>query len=292
MPEGPEVLRCGVQLSSIIKGRKLIELKPISGKLFRRTPTVQINQLVTDVVVKGKTIFIQLADGREIVSTLGMSGWWYPALSKIGDKKVYHQQKLVDAVDIVLKSMKHTRVALVMEGTDNDAFYVDQRNFGNLKLISKQEANDIRGRIGVELLTQNIDGHAAISALRKQDKHEIGGVLLNQNVLCGVGNIYRAETLYICKINPYRTVGSLSTHELQDIVEVAAHVLSIAYHYEGTLVYPLSFLERMLKCKIDSEWDSVHGPLAYQRSKDLFGNEVNRSILAGRTMWWVPSIQV
>jgi formamidopyrimidine-DNA glycosylase len=292
MPEGPEVLRCGVQLSSIIKGKLLRQIKPISGKLSRKMAAIDINLIVTDVIVKGKTIFVQLADGREMVTTLGMSGWWYPAIDKVGDQKVYHQQKLIDATDVVLKALKHTRVELVMDD-GNNAFYVDQRNFGNLKIVSKEEANAIRSRMGIEILTNKpIDGHAAVAALRRQGKREIGGVLLNQDVLCGIGNIYRAETLYICKINPFRQVDSLSTTELQNIIEVSAHVLNIAYHYEGKLVYPLSFLERMLKTRIPSDWDSVHGPLVYQRSTDLFGNEVNRSILAGRTLWWVPTIQV
>ena len=291
MPEGPEVLRCGVQLSKIIKGKTLIALKPLSGKLSRKMTTISIDQTVLDVVVKGKTIFIQLADGREIVSTLGMSGWWYPSTDKVGDMKVYHQGQLIDAIDVVIKSMKHSRVELVMDG--DSAFYVDQRNFGNIKIVSQQEAISIRHRMGVELLRPSgeIDGMAAISALRTQGKKEIGAVLMNQDILCGLGNIYRAETLYISKINPFRMVSSLSTQELYTIINVAAHVLNIAYFLEGTLAYPIDLLERTLG-KIPLESDSVRGPMVYRRGQDIFGNEVNRSILAGRTLWWVPSIQI
>lgn len=295
MPEGPEVLRCGMQLSDIIKGKVLRELKPLSGKLSRKMQTLIFDQMVVDVIVKGKTIFIQLADGREIVSSLGMSGWWYPAFDKIHDRKVYHRGELVDASTVVLKSLKHARVELTVDDNEK-AFYVDQRNFGNIKIVSKAEANAIRGRMGVEMLVKEndawIDGQAALIALESQGRKEIGAVLLNQDILCGIGNIYRAEILYISKINPYRLVSSLSRKELIKIVNVATIVLNIAFAYEGTLAYPLYFLEENLgPLQVDRTYTTIQGPMVYGRREDIFRNEVNRSILAGRTLWWVPNIQ-
>ena len=292
MPEGPEVLRCGNQLSSTIKGRILKSLVPLSGKLSRRMNKVIIDQFVTDVIVKGKTIFIQLADGREIVSTLGMSGWWYPTAAKLESVKVYNPGSS-ELIKAVASSMKHARVQLVVDGI-NDAFYIDPRNFGNMKIITKDEANKIRSRIGVELLTPNVavDGVAALKALRKQGNREIGAVLLNQDILCGIGNIYRAETLYIARIDPFKKIGDLTDQDLIRIIETAVYILNLSYAYEGTLIYPLDLLRPTLwPFLTEYSGNSVRGPLAYGRSHDMFGNEVNRFTLAGRTMWWVPAIQ-
>lgn len=292
MPEGPEVLRCGNQLRTTIKGQTLLELKPISGKLSRQISAIAFNSTITDVIVKGKTIFIQLDNGQEIVSTLGMSGWWYPPLSLIDkDLKVYQQGKLVPAIDIVLKTMKHTRVELVTSG--NSAFYVDPRNFGNLKVVDSTEADKIRAALGLSLLTPDlpVSGGEAISRLRQFPNREIGEILLDQKILCGLGNIYRAETLYISRINPFRMIKDLSYEELARIITVAIHVLNISYYYEGTLVYPCAFLEEHMNVKLDEDHDSIRGPLVYGRRKDSFANPVNSSKLASRTLWWVPNIQ-
>lgn len=293
MPEGPEVLRCGVQLGNMIKGKKLHELRPLSGKLSRQMQPIQFDLNVDDVLVKGKSIFVQLEDGREIFSSLGMSGWWYPEPDQVDEEmNVYHQGKLIRASAVVARSMKHKRVELVVDGPS--AFYVDPRNFGNMKLLDKPAAEKLRAGLGVELLKPNsaVDGMAAVAALRAQGKREIGEVLLDQSVLCGLGNIYRAETLYISRINPFRMTSSLSAEELARIVVVAAQVLNISYHLNGTLVYPMKFLEEHMDRQIHPTHDTVMGPMVYGRGQDLFGNPVNKSSSAGRTLWWVPSIQI
>lgn len=291
MPEGPEVLRCGNQLSGIIKGRTLHQLKPLSGKLSRQMQPIDFGCTVTDVLVKGKSIFIQLEDGQEIFSSLGMSGWWYPPPSEVdSNATVYHQGKMVPINSVVEKAMKHARVELIVDGPS--AFYLDPRNFGNLKVITTYEANKLRASLGVELLTAQVDGNAALAAIKSQGKREIGEVLLDQSIVCGLGNIYRAETLYIAGVNPFRMCSSLTTDELTRIITVAANVLSIAFHYQGTLIYPVNFLSDFLReLTFEPEHDMVRGPMVYGRAKDLFGHEVNRSKSAGRTLWWVPIIQ-
>jgi formamidopyrimidine-DNA glycosylase len=277
----------------MIKGKKLHELRPLSGKLSRQMQPIRFDLNVDDVLVKGKSIFVQLEDGREIFSSLGMSGWWYPEPDQVDEEmNVYHQGKLIRASAVVASSMKHKRVELVVDGPS--AFYVDPRNFGNMKLLDKSAAEKLRAGLGVELLKPNsaVNGMAAVAALRAQGKREIGEVLLDQSVLCGLGNIYRAETLYISRINPFRMTSSLSAEELARIVIVAAQVLNISYHLNGTLVYPMKFLEEHMDRQIHPTHDRVMGPMVYGRGQDLFGNPVNRSSSAGRTLWWVPSIQI
>ena len=297
MPEGPEVLRCGEQLRGLIKGTRLYELKPLSGKLSRKMQPIEFTDpygggwrgiSVTDVIIKGKTIFVQLADGREIVSTLGMSGRWYPPIDKVGEMKVYSQGKLIPAVDVVLNAMKHARVELMT--SEGSTFYIDPRNFGNLKIVTTDEAQKIRQRMGIDMLGQNINGVEAVHALRKEASREIGEVLLDQDVLCGIGNMYRAEALYLAKLNPYRRVSSLSLGELRTLIEAIVLVLNVAYKFEGTLIYPSEVVAT--HGHVDPFHDAVRGPLVYSRKTDLFGHEVNSHVSAGRTIWWVPTLQL
>jgi endonuclease VIII len=288
MPEGPEVLRCGRDLHGMIKDKTLHQLKPVSGKLMRQLQPVDFGLKVSDVIVKGKSIFIQLEDGREIYSSLGMSGWWYPPYHEVDDSRVvYYRGKTITAREIVLKALKHARVELVVDGPS--AYYVDPRNFGNLKIVSGEEAKSMRNALGLDMLAPDINGLEAVERLKQHPTKEIGEILLNQGVLCGFGNIYRAETLYICRINPFRMVKSLSNEELRRIVDVGAYVLALSYTHHGMLPYEREKLSETLDYL--PNFERIKGPMVYGRRTDVYGYAVNSSGSAGRTIWWVPEIQ-
>lgn len=272
----------------MIEGKTLHQLKPVSGKLMRQLNPTDFGIKVEKVLVKGKSIFIQLEDGREIYSSLGMSGWWYPPYTEVDESLgAYYRGKVVKASEIVLKALKHIRVELVVDGPS--AYYVDPRNFGNLKIITGEEGEKMRAALGIDMLSATIDGNAAVERLRSQKNAEIGEVLLNQSVLCGFGNIYRAETLYICRINPYRMVKDLSNEELRRIIDVGAYVLALSFSYHGMLPYKREILAMTLDYLPNHE--VIRGPLVYGRRTDVFGYSVNSSGSAGRTIWWVPEIQ-
>lgn len=255
---------------------------------MRQLQPVDFGIKVDKVLVKGKSIFIQLEDGREIYSSLGMSGWWYPPYTEVDESlAAYYRGKVVKASEIVLKALKHIRVELVVDGPS--AYYVDPRNFGNLKIIPGAEGKRMRDALGIDMLAAEIDGNAAVERLRSQATSEIGEVLLNQSVLCGFGNIYRAETLYICKINPHKMVKDLSVDELRRIIDVGAYVLALSFSYHGMLPYNVEKLSETLDFLPNHE--VIRGPMVYGRAIDVYGYRVNNSNSGGRTIWWVPEIQ-
>lgn len=296
MPEGPEVRRNGEQLRALVKGHKLVKLEPISGKLSRQLSVVSSDETVRDVTIKGKAIFVKL-DEKTLISTLGMSGWWYPELSQVDPTVVvYYQGGPISAVDVIAKALKHTRFQIITEA--GGALYTDPRNFGNISLVSHDQAEAYAARLGVDLLGLT-DPAEAVAALKKLAKRPIGEALVEQSVVCGLGNIYRAETLYLSRINPFRLVSDLSEEELTRLVEVGSVVLSIAYTEHGTMRYPLNFLSSLLGPALDEKIKSrggddvsrVVGHMVYGRPVDILGNEVNSTKSAGRTLWWVPALQ-
>ena len=59
----------------------------------------------------------------------------------------------------------------------------------------------------------------------------LGEVLLDQRVMCGVGNVYRCEVLWATELSPYAKVGSISEHEAIRLVNAAATMLRANLHH-------------------------------------------------------------
>lgn len=310
MPEGPEVRRCGEQLDSIIGGEKIVAIEAISGKIARKgIPGIELfepGKLALQALVKGKVIFVNLwgdyqgvSDSVTLVSTLGMSGWWYPPSEQLTEewklKPVYYNGTTVTAGEIVAKAEKHARVRLVTE-SGKIAQYVDMRNFGNLSLLPVAKATERWHALGIDAFDVLEQRNPVISRVTG-DHRRLGEILMSQEIVAGIGNIYRAEILYLAKLNPWRTGRSLTYYEADKLVQAIAAVTDVAYETHGTMRYPLPWLQEhgLADLGLDAELErggvKQVGHLVYGRSHDLFANETKHVELAGRTMWWVPKIQ-
>lgn len=311
MPEGPEVRRCAEQLERHILDRQVLEIRSVAGKLFREHGRWLFNYhrdesfdgipnppRVKWVDTKGKAIFITLSNGHTLVSTLGMSGWWYPERAE-AHEVAYVDGRLVPVSEFLEQMKKHTRLELVLNNAPS-AVFIDPRNFGNVRYLTHAEADKYRGTIGLDLLREVRDDDgllAAVNCLMTKPNKRIGELLLDQSVLSGLGNIYRAETLYIAGINPYKQVKDLTTDQLEKLVWVAVNVLNIAYHGRGTMRYPAEFLADNMPrwCSpVDGNYvaSEIRNHLVYGRKQDQFGHHVVADKSAGRTMWWVPQVQL
>jgi formamidopyrimidine-DNA glycosylase len=112
-------------------------------------------------------------------------------------------------------------------------------------------------------------------------------------VIAGLGNIYRAETLFAAGISPLRLVSSLTDGDLLRISVCATTVLRIAYVNEGAMEYEgwfLSMYNPILRGKISTA-RRFSRSLVYGQSLDVMGNLIRRDVMAGRTMWWSPALQ-
>lgn len=294
MPEGPEVLRCGEQLREVIKGRSVQELAPVSGKLGRSLSRVTWDPPlgVSEVTVKGKVIVVYLADGPALVSTLGMSGWWYGSTLDL-TTPVYVRGQLVTAATVVAAAMRYVRVKLVC--TDGaEAYYVDPRNFGNLRVTTRDDAQARLAELGPDLL-KCTTADAVAGWREAQDRlgdRTLGEVALSQEVACGLGNIYRSEALYLAGLHPLRRFGDVTERELGQLARAARAVLRFAYATAGSLGYAATELIPWLSERAgDRLIQQPSGALVYGCRVDPVGYPVKVHRLGGRTVYFVDEMQ-
>ena len=84
----------------------------------------------------------------------------------------------------------------------------------------------VRSKLGPDPLNPDADPEQFYRAARKSSR-PIGVILMDQAAISGVGNIFRAESLYRQEIDPLRPGKSLSDEELERLWEDNKHLLVI-----------------------------------------------------------------
>jgi endonuclease VIII len=94
------------------------------------------------------------------------------------------------------------------------------------ELLTPDERDRITDRIGPDPLRSDADPALAVERLRRGSR-PIGAALLDQSVVAGIGNVYRAEILFICGIHPDRPCSSLTPEEAELIWAETVRLLRI-----------------------------------------------------------------
>ncbi|MEM8733139.1 MAG: DNA-formamidopyrimidine glycosylase family protein [Planctomycetota bacterium] len=98
------------------------------------------------------------------------------------------------------------------------------------ELLSKSELDALTARIGPDPLRSDADPELAWNRIRTS-RTAIGALLLNQSVIAGLGNIYRAEILHILAIHPDRPGKEVSRDEFDSIWDLSVRLLQIGVKY-------------------------------------------------------------
>ena len=94
------------------------------------------------------------------------------------------------------------------------------------KFLNKLGIEPISGELTVEFLKDKF----------RNKKEPIKTALLDQSIICGLGNIYADEVCFMAKINPNKKASDVSDEELQKIIDVSVIVLNKAIKLGGTTI--------------------------------------------------------
>jgi endonuclease-8 len=92
------------------------------------------------------------------------------------------------------------------------------------ELGTEAERDSVVARLGPDPLRRDARPQVAIDRLAAS-KQPIGALLLDQRMLCGVGNVYRAEALFVNGIDPRRPGRDTSADELRALWDTVAAML-------------------------------------------------------------------
>jgi len=111
----------------------------------------------------------------------------------------------------------------------------EQRTFdlngpNQCELISEGQAQVIRQRLGEDPLRGDADPERVWQKLSRS-RAPIGSLLLNQSLIAGVGNIYRAEVLFLLGIHPQRSGQSIDRATFDQLWNLLTELLQIGVKY-------------------------------------------------------------
>lgn len=228
MPELPEVETVRAGLAAHITGAVITSATVYESRLLRthaagaRDFEKRLrNRHISCVSRRGKFLWMPLDDRDEaLVVHLGMSG---QALLVRPDE---HDER-------------HLRVRLRLNRPDIELRYVDQRMFGGLRIDDLVDVN--RGQrlpasithIARDVLDPDLDETSVIADIRKRSAG-IKQVLLNQEVVSGIGNIYADESLWRSRIHYLTPALRLSKQRVAQLLAEVRNVMRAALEAGGT----------------------------------------------------------
>lgn len=245
MPELPEVEVVRRGLDDHVVGRKISSVEILHPRPIRRHLAgpddfeARLEQAtVTAARRRGKYLWLALDTGDALLAHLGMSG-----------------QLLVQPTQAPAE--RQLRVVIGLEGP-HDLRFVDQRMFGGLMISAGgAELPSEVSAIALDPLDPDFDQDAVVARIRKSHS-AIKRLLLNQNVVSGIGNIYADEALWVARVHGERAGSSLAPATVRRLLTAAHGVMVAALAQGGT--------------SFDALYVNVEGESGYfERSLEAYG---------------------
>jgi endonuclease-8 len=198
MPEGDVVYRTARQLHGALAGRVLTRS---DFRVPRYATTDLTGRAVIETASRGKHLLTRV-DGNVTVHThLRMEGSW--RISRAGGYPP-----------------RDHRVRLVLA---NDEWQAVGHRLGVVEVLRTDRESLAVGHLGPDLLGPDWDAGEAVRRLMRRPDRPIAEALLDQSNLAGIGNLYKAEVLFLRGLNPRRPAGDCG--DLGELVELARQLL-------------------------------------------------------------------
>jgi formamidopyrimidine-DNA glycosylase len=214
MPELPEVETIKRSLRPN-KGARITRIEIIRPDIIKKAeydPEIAEGMVIADFNRRGKYLIIRLEESYFILVHMGMSGRFYT----MGESEQDYE--------------KHVHFIVHLNNNQKLVFQ-DARRFGGIWFIC--DLSSFFCNMGKEPLNHDFSASYLHSELKNR-RAAIKTLLLNQDIVCGIGNIYADEALYLAGIRPDRSADSLSEEEFLRLNRAIKMVLQQGIEKRGT----------------------------------------------------------
>ncbi len=211
MPEGDTLHRTAHTLNRVLGKQRLVRVRSSIPAIAQAELA---GHVVEEVSALGKNLLIRFDDGRVLHTHLKMLGSWHVYRPGERFQRPEHQARVVlEVADALAVCFAAPTVRL---------------------LASNAAAHDpyLNG-LGPDLIPDEFDQETAIKGLAALAELPLGEAVMTQTALAGIGNIYKSETLFLCRVNPFQRVSQLDRAALSGIVLKARELLRASVHAQS-----------------------------------------------------------
>ncbi|TGB07829.1 DNA-formamidopyrimidine glycosylase family protein [Streptomyces sp. MZ04] len=268
MPEGHTIHRLAADHRERFEDRGPLRVTSPQGK-FSDSAALLDGQALTTAEAHGKHLFLGFGEADWVHVHLGLFG-----------KYTQGETPAPPPTDTV-------RLRLL-----NDAYYSDLRGPTTCALITDAEKQAIHDRLGPDPLRTADDPDHAYRRINRS-RTTIAALLMDQKVIAGVGNVYRAEVLFRHGIDPYTPGKDITATQWRTIWRDLVDLMREGVRLNRIdTVRPEHTPEAMGRPpRVDDHGGEVY---VYRRATmpcHICGGEIRTADLAARNLFWCPGCQ-
>jgi endonuclease-8 len=207
VPEGDAIFRTARTLHRALAGATVTRFESVLPALARVHEDAPITgRIVERVDAAGKHVLMRFTGGLVLRTHMRMNGSWH--VYRPGER----WQRPRRDMRIVIGTATFEAVAFTVPVAE----FLDER--------AESGQRDLRA-MGPDLLSDAFDEHEALRRVRERDTEAIADLLLDQRVVAGIGNVYKSEVLFICRINPFTPARGVSEEHVRRLLQTARKLL-------------------------------------------------------------------
>lgn len=241
MPELPEVEVVANHLDILVRGKRIERAYLLRERLAPDiAPEVFDHELRDRIIIKisrrGKHVLFELEGGKTLITHLRMSGRFSLFPTELDDPKFTHARFHLDG--------------------ESKLVFQDQRHFGLMKVVDTAKLSATReiAKLAPEPFTDAFSPNYLATRL-KSSKVPIKLFLLDQTKVCGLGNIYAVEALFLAGISPLKAGNRLGPKRIVHLHRSILDVLSESLAIGGTVVVdPMNIGGNFYGTESNAEW--------------------------------------
>ncbi|HSV39277.1 MAG TPA: DNA-formamidopyrimidine glycosylase family protein [Nocardioidaceae bacterium] len=267
MPEGHTLRRLADDLDATFGGL-MVQVSSPQGR-FTESAGLLDGSRVVNADSAGKHLFVEFEEERFVHVHLGL----------IGTFAVVHGPVAAPVGQVRLRIATATA-------------YADLRGATQCELVTREKRDLIVAALGPDPLRKDADPGKAWARISRSHR-PIGDLLMDQEVLAGVGNVYRAEVLYRHRVHPLRPGNTLRRSQFQkmwdDLVELMTY--GVRTGRIDTVRHEHTPEAMGRPPRVDDHGGEVY---VYRRTDQpclVCGTKIRTSVLVGRNLFWCPRCQ-
>ncbi|WP_029895263.1 Fpg/Nei family DNA glycosylase [Nocardia brasiliensis] len=268
MPEGHTLHRLAKLHQRRLAGG-VVRVSSPQGKFAAGAAQVD-GQLLTRAEAWGKHLLHHYDSGLVVHVHLGLYGKFYDSELPMGEPVGQVRMRMLGAPD------------------GQPGFGTDLRGPTACEVLLPPEVSALTDRLGPDPLRRGADPERAWARIHRSQR-PIGALLMDQKVVAGVGNVYRAEVLFRHNVSPYRPGRSLTRAEWDAVWLDLVELMKVG-------------VRRGLMHVVRPEHD--HGAPSYAADRPrtyvyrrvgepcrLCGSPISHAVMEGRNLFWCPACQ-
>jgi formamidopyrimidine-DNA glycosylase len=217
MPELPEIETIKRYLEKDLIGRKIKDVRILNKKSFIGDKKKILNSKILKIERRGKMLVFRLNNGLNLIFHLKLTGqllFYYTNSNESLNK---------------WQRIRYTRVIFILD--KGFLIFNDARKFGWVRVLDDKGLNNELSKIGKEPFDLNFK---YLKEIFSKTKRPIKIVLMDQEKIAGLGNIYANEALFLAKIHPLKPANKLKDNQIKNLLSSIKKVIKKAIKLQGT----------------------------------------------------------